>query len=149
MVKKGIASLPPLSSLQFVSHKRIEIDSVLAKVGSKRFWDFLVNRINEKFPTRNYNRAITIPKQVLPTVLEELVELVTKKIASFLKPEYEKRTKELVQVYGFITVDIKEKEAEIVKRLKDKIETDAVESDKDLDSLIKKIEDMREEKLST
>jgi len=135
--------------LQFVSHKRIEIDSVLAKVGSKRFWDFLVNKINEKFPTRNYNRAITIPKQVLPTVLEELVELATKKIASFLKPEYEKITKELVQVYGFITVDIKEKEAEIVKRLKDKIETDAVESDKDLDSFIKKIKDMREEKLST
>jgi hypothetical protein len=82
-------------------------------------------------------------------VLEELVELATKKIASFLKPEYEKITKELVQVYGFITVDIKEKEAEIVKRLKDKIETDAVESDKDLDSFIKKIKDMREEKLST
>jgi hypothetical protein len=129
--------------LQFVSHKRIEIDSVIAKVGSKRFWDFLVNRINEKFPTRNYNRAITIPKQVLPTVLEELVELAAEKVASFLKPEYERITKELAQVYGFITVDIKEKEEEIVKRLKDKIE-----SDKDLKSFTKIIKGMKEEQFS-
>jgi hypothetical protein len=129
--------------LNFVTHKRIEIDSVLAKVGSKKFWDFLVSRLNEKFPTRNYNRAITIPKQVLPTVLEELVELAAEKVASFLKPEYERITKELAQVFGFITVDIKEKEKEIVKRLKDKIE-----SDKDLKSFIKKIKDMKEEEFS-
>jgi hypothetical protein len=126
--------------LNFVTHKRIEIDSVLAKVGSKRFWDFLVGRLNEKFSTRNYNRAITIPKHILPTVLEELVELSAEKVASFLKPEYEKITKELAQIYGFITVDIKVKEEEIVKRLKDKIE-----SDKDLKSFIEKIKDMKEE----
>ena len=110
--------------LNFVTHKRIEIDSVLAKVGSKRFWDFLVSRLNEKFPTRNYNRAITIPKHVLPTALEELVDLTAEKVASFLKPQVQKITKELAQIYGFITVDIKVREEEIAKRLKDKIESD-------------------------
>jgi hypothetical protein len=40
-------------------------------------------------------------------------------------------------------VDIKVKEKEIVKRLKDKIE-----SDKDLKSFIKKIKDMKEEEFS-
>jgi hypothetical protein len=55
-------------------------------------------------------------------VLEELVELAAEKVASFLKPEYERITEELSQVY--ITVDIKQKEEEIVKRLKDKIESD-------------------------
>jgi 2-hydroxy-3-keto-5-methylthiopentenyl-1-phosphate phosphatase len=73
-------------------------------------------------------------------VLEELVELAAEKVDSFLKPEYETITKENAQVYGFITVDIKEKEQEIVKRLKDKIE-----SDKALKSFIKKIKDMKEE----
>ena len=130
-------------------NKRIEIDSVLTKVGSKKFWDFLVIRINERFPTRNYNRAITFPKQVLPTVLEELVELASKKVASFLKPEYEKITKELAQVCGFITVDIRVKQEEIVKRLKHKIESDNVVSNKDLESFIKKIEDMKEDESST
>jgi hypothetical protein len=112
-------------------------------IEGKRFWDFLLNRINEKFPTRNYNRAITIPKQVLPTVLEELVELAAEKVASFLKPEYERITKELAQVSAFYTVDIKQKEEEIDKRLKDKIE-----SDKALKSFIKKIKDMKEKEFS-
>jgi pyruvate-formate lyase-activating enzyme len=88
-------------------------------------------------------------EQVLPTVLEELVELASKKVASFLKQEYEKITKELAQVCGFITVDIKVKEEEIVKRLKHKIESDNVVSNKDLESFIKKIEDMKEDESST
>jgi hypothetical protein len=88
-------------------------------------------------------------EQVLPTVLEELVELASKKVASFLKQEYEKITKELAQVCGFITVDIKVKEEEIVKRLKHKIESDNVVSNKDLESFVKKIEDMKEDESST
>ena len=90
-------------------------------------------------PTKNN----AIPKQTLSTVLEELVELTAEKVTSFLKPEYEKITNELAQIYGFITVDIKVKEEEIVKRLKDKIE-----SDKALKSFIKKIKDMKEEEFS-
>ena len=94
-------------------------------------------------PTKNN----AIPKQTLSTVLEELVELTAEKVTSFLKPEYEKITKELAQIYGFFTVDIKQKEEEIVKRLKDKIESDAI-GDKALKSFIKKIKDMKEEEFS-
>jgi hypothetical protein len=41
--------------------------------------------------------------------------LTAEKVASFLKPEYERLSKEHGQVSGFFTVDIKQKEEEIVK----------------------------------
>jgi hypothetical protein len=40
-----------------VTRKRIEIDIVLAKVGNGEFWDFVIHKLTERFPTRNYNRA--------------------------------------------------------------------------------------------
>lgn len=44
--------------LKFVKSKRIEIDSVLAKVGNPRFWDFIIYNLNKKFPRRDYNRSV-------------------------------------------------------------------------------------------
>jgi uncharacterized protein YdeI (YjbR/CyaY-like superfamily) len=75
-------------------------------------------------------------------VLEELVDLTAEKVASFLKPEYEKITKELAQIYGFITVDIKVKRKRLLRDLKIKLNQIKLKSFK------KKIKDMKEEEFS-
>ena len=70
--------------LQFINSKRIEIDSVLAKVGNQRFWDFIIYKLNKKFPTRNYNRSINVPEYVMPPVLEGLIGKVKDKYSLLL-----------------------------------------------------------------
>ncbi len=46
--------------LEFLKNRRIEIDAILAKVGVERFFGFIMYKLKEQSPTRNYNRAISI-----------------------------------------------------------------------------------------
>jgi hypothetical protein len=66
--------------LDYVRYKRIEIDSVLARLNNNaKFWEFVRFKFQERFPTRNYNRAIDIPEYVIPDCVEELNDLVREK----------------------------------------------------------------------
>lgn len=49
--------------VEFLSTKRIEINAVLAEVGDVRFWEFVMYKLKEAYPKRNYNRAIELPSQ--------------------------------------------------------------------------------------
>ena len=63
--------------LEYLKPKRIEIDSVMIAVNdNQKFWDYIVKKLQEKFPTRDYNRAIDIPEHVVPTTLEKLNYMV-------------------------------------------------------------------------
>jgi hypothetical protein len=46
---------------EFVKKRRVEIDAVLEQVGDERLWEYIVHKLIEQFPTRDYNRAISIP----------------------------------------------------------------------------------------
>jgi hypothetical protein len=98
--------------LQFVNSKRIEIDSVLAKVGNQRFWNFIIYKLDKKFRTRNYNRSVNIPEYIMPSVLEELIRKVNSKVAVILAPKRGEIIRELSHVQGFIE-PLEEKEEEI------------------------------------
>jgi hypothetical protein len=74
--------------VEYVSDKRIEIDSVMAAVNDNaRFWKFILDKLEDKFPTRNYNRAIAIPEYVMPACLETLNEKVRKQSTAILEKE--------------------------------------------------------------
>ncbi|MFY9872186.1 MAG: hypothetical protein WAK17_20950, partial [Candidatus Nitrosopolaris sp.] len=63
--------------LEYLKSKRIEIDSVMIAVNdNQKFWEYIVKKLEEQFPTRDYNRAIDIPEHVVPTTLEKLNEMV-------------------------------------------------------------------------
>lgn len=98
--------------LQFVNSKRIEIDSVLAKVGNQRFWNFIIYKLDKKFRTRNYNRSVNIPEYIMPSVLEELIRKVNSKVAVILAPKRGEIIRDLSHVQGFIE-PLEEKEEEI------------------------------------
>jgi hypothetical protein len=111
--------------LQFLKHKRIEIDSIIAKVGSERFWKFVEHRLGERFPTRNYNRALEIPEFVYPDILRDIVEKLEKRLKASIAAERQKIINELSNVSGFCH-NLKQKEEEIGSRLKHKIADDEI-----------------------
>jgi hypothetical protein len=48
---------------EYLAHKRIELDSILTKVGAKAFWEYVVNQLIAAIPEgRDYNRIISNPK---------------------------------------------------------------------------------------
>ena len=72
--------------VEYVHHKRVEIDSVLAALNNNAiFWQFIRFKLQERFPTRNYNRAIDILEYVIPDCVEELNDIVREKAFFILK----------------------------------------------------------------
>ena len=50
---------------EYLSHHRIELDSILAKVGAKALWEYVKHQLLEAFPEgRDYNRVIRNPKPI-------------------------------------------------------------------------------------
>ena len=76
-------------NLKYITNKRIEIDSVLAQVGNKPFWEYIVHKLVKQFPKRNYNRSINVPKFVMPDIIKEFLDKIKNKIAFTIGPEYE------------------------------------------------------------
>ena len=110
-------------NLEYASKMRIEIDSIMVKVGNEPFWNFLVAKLFEKFPKRNYNRSIEVPEFVMPDVVNEFVERIQDKMKEWLKSEYEGEKASLEHFNGML-VDVPGKKQEIVQRFKDIVTND-------------------------
>jgi hypothetical protein len=70
-------------SLPYLKHNRIEIDSVQRVVGYQKLWAFILKKLEERFPERDYNRAIQIPIRVLLEIYLRLGDLLD----NMMKPE--------------------------------------------------------------
>ena len=120
----NLANNPILKKwLPYLREKRIEIDSVLASVSNEDFWNYIIERINELFPTRNYNRSIEIDTYVFPSILNQFIRNLASRIADIQAPRRAEITDELEEVEGFFE-DIDDKEKEIKKDLKSIVEED-------------------------
>jgi hypothetical protein len=95
---------PDIEDLEYLQEKRIEINAVRNYVGSKRFWEWIVSKLGELFPARDYNRAITIPTAAYfrPVDLNELINIIDNGIAGVLAPLIEECKEELRGYQGFI-----------------------------------------------
>ena len=103
-------------TVDYLLHHRIEIDSVLAKVGNEQFWNFILEELSKLFPIRNYNRAIEIPEFIFPKEIESFLEGLKIKLNKITLEEREKIKKELEFTEGFID-DIEEKKKVLEERL--------------------------------
>jgi hypothetical protein len=109
--------------VEYVSHKRIEIDSVMATVNDNaKFWGYILSKLEERFPIRNYNRAIDIPKYVMPTSLELLNKLVHENAIVILQKERAKMKEEFSNTKGFL--DVKYNDLSVARQLRTIIEND-------------------------
>jgi hypothetical protein len=121
--------------LYFLKDKRIEIDSIIANVGSEEFWEFIEHKLNERFVKRNYNRAIDVAEFVYPDIVKDMIEKLEKKFAASAAPERNQIKNELLNVSDFL--DIEKKEHEIKLRLKNKIT-----ADKSIQTLLEKVKEL-------
>ena len=102
--------------------KRIEIDSVLKKVGGRAFAKWIISELEERFPNRDYNRAIkkltdyTSEKfEILPDSMKRVIRHIFNLVDAAAESEEKKIESEQESTVGFI--DIVNKKKENVKRL--------------------------------
>ena len=69
-----------------------------------KFWEFILDKLEEKFPTRNYNRTIDIPEYVNPDCVVELNDIVREKATYILKDERLRLQKRFSNNSGFLDV---------------------------------------------
>ncbi len=93
-----------LEQLDFLQTRRIEINAVKNKVGAKRLWRWIFDKLEEIYPNRNYNRAVEMPQPhwFRPPQLLQLDELVDKRLKRVLMPEIISCEQDLEDYPGFI-----------------------------------------------
>ncbi len=83
-------------SQEFIWQFRIEIDSVQRAVGYRKLWAFIIKKLEERFPERNYNRVIHLPETVFLDIYLQLGNLLTEKV----KPELDILKEEIRETLG-------------------------------------------------
>jgi hypothetical protein len=93
-----------LEQLDFLKKRRIEINAVKNKVGAKKLWSWVFDKLEEIYPNRNYNRAVEMPQPhwFRPPQLLQLNELVDKRLKRVLMPEIISCEQDLEDYPGFI-----------------------------------------------
>jgi hypothetical protein len=124
--------------LKYLKTKRIEIDSVMITVNdNQKFWEYIIKKLEEQFPTRDYNRAIDIPEHVVPTTLEELNDMVRILSTRLTQDKRNEISSKYHDYEGFID-DVDEEEKANSEELKNVIERDK----KVMEPLLSKIQDL-------
>ena len=114
----SIKDLVNEEEFDYLSRKRIEINSVKTKVGTEKLWEWIIYRLKEVFPNRNYNRAIEVPNVVKPDDLKAFYAKFENGIKSRLECKSEKTKHELTDFEGLID-DVPRKRIEIEEEYKD------------------------------
>ena len=133
--------------LEYLKNRRIEIDSILTvynrkhggKGANKKFFEYIVEKLVEEFPTRNYLRAIEVPEYVDPDVLMDLARELRKIITSLLKDDVKEIMDELEETKGVIE-DVYKKEGEIKN-----IFQEIIAEDVDLGPILEKLQELTEQ----
>ena len=112
------------SQLDYLKHHRVEIDSVLAEVGNEKFWNYIIEKLEQIFPNRNYNKSIDVKDYVLPKEVDNLITNIHNKVSGLQLEEREKIKQELKNTEGFL--DVKSKVVEIEERLRSVCKNDDV-----------------------
>jgi len=103
---------------EFVKKRRVEIDAVLEQVGDERFWECIMEELTELYPTRNYNRAISMPaaETLYPMMVQRFLGYINFFTNKITNDEERKIKNDLSEVRGM--VDVRKKEKEISDNLK-------------------------------
>ena len=124
--------------LEYLKTKRIEIDSVMIAINdNQKFWEYILKKLGEQFPTRDYNRAINIPEHVVPATLEKLNDMVRILSTHLTRGKRNEISSKYHDYEGFID-DVDEEEKANSEELKNVIERDK----KVMEPLLSKIQDL-------
>lgn len=143
--------------IHYVEDKRIEINSVIAELDDNaRFWDWIIEKLREHFPTRNYNRSVDIPDYVVPRELQAFNDKVKEKGIAIVEERVYQLRRNLSVISGFLfdrTNDKLPDDKQLTMEKYDGILTDhighIIESDEEIKSLLNKIIDSDEDEVAT
>jgi hypothetical protein len=128
--------------VEFLKVQRIEMDAILAQVGDERFWEYIMYKLKQLYPKRNYNRAISLPERyskekfnLLPKATKKLVRYIMDLTEEGTKQTETTIRKEQENVDGLL--DIQEQKKKNLKRL-----TDALSEYGDMKKLDEKISEI-------
>ena len=95
--------------------KRIELDSVIKVVKANLFGEFILDKLKECFPERNYNRAIELPTNyfaekfhILPDSIRKLLLHITELSDAAAGQKEQEIRSELKDVKGLLSLDVEE-----------------------------------------
>jgi hypothetical protein len=109
--------------IDFLTTNRIEINAVIAQVGDLRFWNFIMDKLQQLYPTRNYNRAIKLPSQDLgsdetdlyPNAIRKFILHIRNVVQTAVEEIEENIESEQESVTGFLEVETqKQKNKDLV-----------------------------------
>jgi hypothetical protein len=128
--------------IDFLLRQKVELDAVLAEVGSERLFRYFMDLLKKAYPKRDYTRVISSKPSLehhYHKPIRNFKQYLSNHTDSLVKKESEKIESELKEIEGFIEVE--EKEKEIDKRL-----GDIIEADEHLKNIASAIEDLASKK---
>lgn len=66
---------PKYEQIDYLKHKRVEIDSINAIIGAQKLWNAVLDRLEKAFPNRNYNRALNIYDYTTPVWYDDFAAM--------------------------------------------------------------------------
>jgi hypothetical protein len=90
--------------LEYLENKRIELNIVMEHVGNERFWEWVLTKLEELFPERDYTRVTEFPEsyRYTPEELDNLESRIKAHISNIMEPLIEDKRLGLVNYHGFI-----------------------------------------------
>ena len=109
---------------EFVKKRRVEIDAVLEQVGDERLWEYIMEKLIELYPTRNYNRVISMPaaETLYPRTVQTFLGYINFIANKITNDEEVKIKNNLNEVKGML--DLSEKDKEIIDILNNLVSQD-------------------------
>ena len=150
-----LADVYPQDWVDYVENRRVEINSIVTELDDNaKFWEWIVQKLRDRFDTRNYNRAVDIPEYMMPKCLESLNVEIKEKGTAILKEHREKLQERLSDIGpGFLfdrtdKVLLKKGDDDDIMTISKYEQTLAdqsrhiIESDKTMKPILDKIEDL-------
>jgi hypothetical protein len=126
----------------YLKKKRIELDSIIQRVGAEIFWKYIVHKLETEFPApRDYREIVPEPKpeDYYTVEIKDFLKYIAKYTKQAYTPKWEEiKESELKQVKGLLHVDDKKDKIDVVLR------PIVQQQDKGIQKIIAKLEELRE-----
>jgi hypothetical protein len=99
---------------KYVRNNRIELDILIKEIGPKVFWEYILQKLKEAYPNRDYNRSIDIPELMKLPPIQKFFRRLERELTPVYSSDREKVVKSLSNTNGVLLV--KAKETQINKR---------------------------------